>query len=89
MKRNITPKAERIYVKVNSDFDSTIYIHPKTLTLDNSRFFPIKQFKDFRPADPASHMGRTGNYYTVVIHGQEKQLFFERTDPLFSARFGR
>jgi len=42
--------------------------------------------KDFRPADLAGH---AGDCYTVVIHGQEKHLFFERTDPLFSARFGR
>lgn len=89
MKRNITPKTERIYVKVNSDFDSTGYMQPKTITWDDGRIFPIEQVKDFRPADLSTHMGRTGDCYTVVIHGQEKHLFFERTDPLFSARFGR
>lgn len=86
MKRNMTPKTERIYVKVNSDFDSTGYMQPKTITWDDGRTFTIEKVKDFRPADLAD---RTGDCYTVVIHGQEKHLFFERTDSLFSARFGR
>lgn len=77
MKRNVTPKTERIYVKVNSDFDSTGYMQPKTITWDDGRTFTIEKVKDFRPADLE---GRTGDCYTVVIHGQEKHLFFERTD---------
>ena len=30
-----------------------------------------------------------GDCYTVVIRGEEKHLFFERVDPLFSGRVGR
>lgn len=37
MKRNMTPKTEQIYVKVNSDFDSTGYMKPKTITWDDGR----------------------------------------------------
>ncbi len=77
---------EKIYVKVNSDFDATGYMQPRSITWDDGRTFTIDQVKDFRPADMA---GRSGDCYTVVIQGQEKHLFFERTDPLFSARFGR
>ncbi|MDO4339878.1 MAG: hypothetical protein Q4C91_17580 [Eubacteriales bacterium] len=86
MRTPVHPKTERIYVKVSSDFDATGYMQPKTITWNDGRIFPIEKVKDFRPASLA---GRIGDCYTVVIHGQEKHLFFERTDPLFSARFGR
>ncbi|MFQ6803977.1 MAG: hypothetical protein ACLRT5_03065 [Lachnospiraceae bacterium] len=36
-----------------------------------------------------SFRGLRRDCYTVVIHGQEKHLFFERTDPLFRGRVGR
>ena len=79
---------EKIYVKVTSDFDSTGYMQPRTITCADGRVFRIDQIRDFRPAAAlASGMG--GDCYTVVIHGEEKHLFFERTDPLFSNRFGR
>lgn len=77
---------EKIYVKVTSDFDSTGYMQPRSITWDDGRTFTIDKVKDFRPADLA---GRSGDCYTIVIRGQEKHLFFERMDPLFSARFGR
>ena len=80
------PQMEKIYVKVNSDFDSTGYMQPKSITLNDGRTFAIEQVKDFRPADLTGH---SGDCYTVVIQGQEKHLFFERTDRLFSARLGR
>ena len=84
--KGVKPKMERIYVKVNSDFDSTGYMHPRTITWSDGRIFPIEAVKDFRPADLS---GKSGDCYVVVIHGQEKRLFFERVDPRFAARFGR
>ncbi len=86
MRRAVIPKTERIYVKVSSDFDSTGYMQPKTITWDDGRTFIIEEIKDFRPAGLT---GCSGDCYTVIIQGQEKHLFFERTDPSFSARFGR
>lgn len=80
--------SERIYVKVNSDFDSTGYMQPKYITWEDGRIFRIEQVRDFRPA---SVMGNdyNGDCYTVVIKGEEKHLFFERTNPLFPNRVGR
>ena len=86
MKRN--PKAERIYVKVTSDFDATGYMQPKAITWKDGRVFPIEAVRDFRPAS-ALEEGRRGDCYTVVIKGEEKHLFFERADALFASRFGR
>lgn len=76
----------RIYVKVNADFDSTGYMQPRAITWEDGRTFAIDKVRDFRPASGAQ---RHGDRYTVVIRGEEKLLYFERTDPLFSGRFGR
>lgn len=78
---------ERIYVSVASCFDATGYMQPVSITWSDGRTFPIECVRDYRPADPSSASG--SDCYTVVIHGQEKHLFFERTDPLFRGRVGR
>ena len=46
MKRTL----EKVYVKVNSDFDSTGYMLPRTITWADGRTFKIDKVKDFRPA---------------------------------------
>ena len=47
-----------------------------------------QRVRDFRPAGTLGCDCR-GDCYTVVIRGEEKHLFFERVDPLFSGRVGR
>lgn len=42
---------------------------------------------DFRPANTVADM--PGDCYTVMVKGQERHLFFERSDPRFPSRFGR
>lgn len=79
---------ERVYVKVNSDFDSTGYVVPKTITWADGRTFKIEAVKDFRPASTLIK-GHSGDCYTVVIRGEEKYLFFERSNGMFTARIGR
>lgn len=81
-------KKERVYVKVSSDFDATGYMQPRAITWADGRIFQIDQVKDFRPAARMGCSG-TGDCYTVLIKGEEKHLFFERTDPLFPSRVGR
>ena len=79
---------EKVYVKVNSDFDSTGYMLPRMIAWSDRRTFKIDAVKDFRPASTLGK-GRTGDCYTVVIQGMEKHLFFEKTSELFAARVGR
>lgn len=82
------PGYERVYVKVTSDFDATGYMVPKAITWSDGRTFKIDVVKDFRPAS-ALVKGHTGDCYTVVIRGEERFLFFEKTSDLFAARVGR
>lgn len=79
---------KRIYVKVNSDFDSTGYMVPRTITWSDGRTFRIDSVKDFRPASTLGSDHR-GDCYTVIIRGEEKHLFFEKTSSMFASRFGR
>lgn len=85
---NNPEEKEKIYVKVNSDFDSTGYMQPRTITWDDGRTFRIEQIRGFRPVSGAGSRQDSG-CYTVVINGVEKHLFFERTDPVFASRVGR
>ena len=78
----------KIYVKVNSDFDSTGYMLPRTITWSDGRTFKIEAVKDFRPASTLSS-GHSGDCYTIVVQGEERYLFFEKTDSLFASRLGR
>ena len=79
---------ERIYVKVDTIFDLTGYMHPKRIIWSDGRSFDIEAVRDFRPA---SFFGNeyTGDCYTVIIRGEEKQLFFEKTRTVYASRFGR
>lgn len=81
-------KTERVYVKVTSEFDSTGYMLPTSITWSDGRTFPIEKVQDFRPAGAADNRF-SGDCFTVLIQGQEKHLFFERIDPRFTGRFGR
>ncbi len=78
----------RVYVKVNSDFDSTGAVTPKAIIWSDGRIFRIDSVRDFRPASTLGE-SRSGDCYTVLIRGEERQLFFERTSTLFGSRLGR
>ncbi len=87
--QKLHPHRERVYVSVNSDFDSTGYVQPRSVTWQDGRTFQIDRVKDFRPADTVG-LHLSGDCYTVVINGKETHLYFERTDPqLFRSRVGR
>ena len=45
MNRNCRRKIEKIYVKVNSDFDATGYMQPRQITWGDGRAYPIEQVR--------------------------------------------
>ena len=79
-------QAQRTYVQVNSDFDSTGYMQPRSITWKDGRIFKFEAAKDLCPA---AAYGRTGDCYTVVINGKERYLFFERANEFQPNRVGR
>ena len=76
---------DRLYVKVTSDFDSTGYMQPRAILWPDGRHFSIDEIRSFRPAGG----DRPLDCYTVIIHGQERRLFFERTADRSAGRLGR
>lgn len=80
--------AVRVYVKVNSDFDATGAVMPRAIIWEDGRSFRIDAVRDFRPA-ASREGGREGDCYTVLIRGEEKQLYFERTRAQYGNRLGR
>ncbi len=64
-------RMERVYVKVNSDFDSTGFMQPRMITWEDGRVFQIEKVKDYRPA--GSHRDSlTCDCYTIVHHFPKK-----------------
>ena len=88
LKGSRPPRMERVYVKVNSDFDATGYIQPRSITWADGRTFMIEAVKDFRPAS-CYRKGAEGACYTVTIRGEEKRLFLEWMDSTFASRVAR
>ena len=64
MNRNCRRKTEKVYVKVNSDFDATGYMQPRQITWGDGRTYPIEQVRDFRPANTIADM--PGDCYAVM-----------------------
>ena len=83
-----SPRLQKVYVKVNSDFDATGYMQPRSIIWEDGRTFKIDAVKDFRPASSLEH-GLPGDCSTLVIKGETRHLFFERTSDLFATRIGR
>ena len=83
-----SPKLQRVYVKVSSDFDSTGYMQPRSITWKDGRVFHIDSARDFRPASCIVQT-LSGDCYTVIIRGKTVHLFFERLSDRFASRFGR
>lgn len=83
-----TIRMERVYVKVNSDFDSTGYMQPRTITWRDGRVFQIEAVKDFRPAG-SHHDSPTCDCYTVIVKGEKKYLYFERSNSHHASLLGR
>lgn len=81
-------RREKVYVKVTSDFDASGFMLPRSITWSDGRVFTIDAVKDFRPAS-SLRSGHIGDRYTVLIHGTEKYLFFEKPNAPFSSQIGR
>ena len=79
---------EKIYVNVLSVFDTVGYMQPRAIIWKDGRTFRIDSVKDYRPAS-FFRPGMRGDCYTVVIRGETKHLFFEKTGDLFPAQVGR
>ena len=70
---------EKIYVKVNSDFDSTGYMMPRTITWADGRTFKIDEVKDFIRGNISAFTGNSGIGKSSILN---------KIDPRFGIAIG-
>lgn len=81
-------RKEKIYIKVSCSFDTTGYMQPRSITWQDGRVFQIEQIQDYRPAG-SGNLPSDCDCYTILIGGDARHLFFERSDARFRSRVGR
>lgn len=79
------PKKRRVFVKVNSDFDTTGYMQPRSITWLDGRTFQIDSVRDCRPISENPSL----SCYTIIINGEERYLFFEKSSQQHASCCGR
>ena len=67
---------ERIYVRVRAEFDKTGRMMPCEIVWEDGRRFRIERVVDFFPV-----LGTRRRKYTVQIHGERRDLFYEDVIP--------
>lgn len=80
--------AYKAYVRVNLDTDEDGIMLPRKLTWEDGIQYEIDRVLDIRPAY-AARAGGQGDRYTVMVHGQIRYLFFERSTNLTGNVIGR
>jgi hypothetical protein len=77
----------RVYVDVDATFDKHGRILPRSLVWEDGCRYEIDRVVGVRPAMARS--GGAGDRYTIIVHGRESYLFFERSGELTGAKLGR
>ena len=68
----------RIYVKIRADFDENGIMLPRLIIWEDGRKFPIDRVSDIRQA-ASMKSGGQGDRYTIILCGETRYLFFERS----------
>lgn len=78
----------KVYVDVVVSFRKDGIMLPRLITWEDGRRFEIDRVTDIRQA-AAMKAGGQGDRYTVMIHGKQSYLFFERSSSLSGNNIGR
>jgi len=73
---------------VNAEFNSDGVMLPRSLIWEDGITYEIDRVVDIRPSY-AAKAGGQGDRYTIMVHGQRKFLFFERTTNMTGNIIGR
>ena len=82
------PETAKVYVKVKVVFTEDGQMRPRAFAWEDGKVYEIDRIKDIRQA-AAQRCGGQGDRYTIIVHGQERQLFFERSTSLIGNNIGR
>lgn len=83
-------RAAKVYLPVYVAFREDGQMLPRAILWEDGRKYAIDRVLQVRPAH-AARAGGQGDRYTVLIRGQQRYLFFERsldgTDPILGRWF--
>ena len=88
MELNQNKKSPKVYVAVKTDFKEDGTMLPRQITWEDGENFEIDHVLDIRQA-AARKAGGQGDRYTIVVHGKQSYLFFERSTNLTGNNIGR
>ncbi len=78
----------KVYVGVEVDFSPDSIMYPRALVWEDGIKYNIDRVVDIRPA-ASLKAGRQGDRYTVVIKGQRRYIFFEKSTEALGRKAGR
>ncbi len=78
----------KVYVGVEVDFSPDGIMYPRALVWEDGIKYNIDRVVDIRPA-ASLKAGGQGDRYTVVIKGQRRYLFFEKSAEVLGRNTGR
>ncbi|MCI7339337.1 MAG: hypothetical protein MSH46_03755 [Oscillospiraceae bacterium] len=81
-------KSIKVYVAVKADFAADGTLLPRVITRENGEKFAIDKIIDIRQAAAMKSEGQ-GDRYTIMVHGKQSYLFFERITNLTGNNIGR
>ena len=83
-----TTKLPKVYVAVRAEFAEDGTMFPREITWEDGEKYEIDRVLDIRQA-PALKAGGQGDRYTIMVHGIQSYLFFERSANLTGNIIGR
>lgn len=83
-----TVKSPKVYVAVKTDFAADGTMFPREVTWENGEKFEVDRVLDIWWA-AAMKAGCEGDRYTIIVHGKQRYLFFERNTNLNENNIGR
>ena len=78
----------KAYVGVNAEFNSDGVMFPRSLIWEDGITYEIDRVIDIRPSF-AAKAGGQGDRYTIMVQGQRRYLFFERSTNVKGNVIGR
>ena len=81
-------KLPKVYVAVRAEFAEDGTMFPREITWEDGEKYEIDRVLDIRQA-PALKAGGQGDRYTIMVHGIQSYLFFERSANLTGNVIGR
>ena len=85
MSEILSPK---VYVAVKVEFNENGIMLPREITWEDGTRYEIDRVVDIRQA-AAMKAGGQGDRYTIMVHGKQSYLFFERSTNLTGNNIGR